>query len=64
MLYGCEARLPFGADQEMLISSPTHGLMAEYVEKLKKRQNDLRKLVTKRNEKAQQKQKRSYDSRY
>ena len=63
MLYGREARLTFGADQEMLISGPTHG-PAKYVEELKKRQNDLRKLVTKRIEKAQQKQKRCYDSRY
>ena len=63
MLYGREARLPFGADQEMLISGPTHG-PAKYVEELKKRQNDLRKLVTKRIEKAQQNQKRYYDSRY
>ena len=36
MLYGREARLPFGADQEMLISSPTHG-PAKHVEELKKR---------------------------
>ena len=62
MLYGREARLPFGADQEMLVSSPTHG-PAKYVEELKKRQNNLRKLVTKRIEKAQEKQKRCYDSR-
>ena len=63
MLYGREARLHFGADQEMLISSPMHG-PAKYVEELKKRQNDLRKLATKRIEKAHQKQKRCYDSRY
>ena len=61
MLYGHEARLlPFEADQEMLISSPTHG-PAKCIEELN---NDLRKLVTKRIEKAQQKQKRCYDSRY
>ena len=62
MLYGREARLPFGPGQGMLVSSPTHG-PAKYVEELKKRQNDLRKLVTKRIEKAQQKQKRCYQWR-
>ncbi|CAB4013728.1 Retrovirus-related Pol poly from transposon 412 [Paramuricea clavata] len=63
MLYGREVRLPFGMDQEKLVSSPTHG-PAKYVEELKKRQDILRKLVTKRIEKAQEKQKRSYDLRY
>ncbi len=63
MLYGREVRLPFGPDQENLVSSPTHG-PAKYVEELKKRQDNLRKLVTKRIEKAQEKQKRSYDLRY
>ncbi|CAB3986622.1 Transposon Ty3-G Gag-Pol poly [Paramuricea clavata] len=63
MLYGREVRLPFGTDQEKLVSSPTHG-PAKYVEELKKRQDILRKLVTKRIEKAQEKQKRSYDLRY
>ena len=31
LLYGREARLPFGTDQEKLVSSPTHG-PAKYVE--------------------------------
>ena len=63
MLYGREAQLPLGPEQEKLASSPTHG-PAKYVEKLKKRQDVLRKLVTQRIEKAQGKQKRNYDSRY
>ena len=63
MLYGREVRLPFGPDQENLVSSPTHG-PAKCVEELKKRQDNIRKLVTKRIEKAQEKQKRSYDLRY
>ena len=54
---------PLGPDQEKLTSRPTHG-PAKYVEKLKKRQDVLRKLVTQRIEKAQGKQKRNYDSRY
>ena len=55
MLYGREVKLPFGLDQEKLVTSPTHG-PAKYVEVLKKRQDNLRKLqVTKRIEKAQEK---------
>ena len=63
LLYGREERLPFGPDQEKLVSSPTHG-PAKYVEKLKNRQEILRKLVIKRIEKAQENQKRTYDLRY
>ena len=63
MLYGREAQLPLGPEQEKIVSSPTHG-PAKYVEELKKRQDTLRQLVTKRIEKAQGKQKRSYDLRY
>ena len=63
LLYGREVRLPFGPDQEKLVSSPTHG-PAKYVEELKKRQDILRKLVIKRIEKAQENQKQTYDLRY
>ena len=63
LLYGREVRLPFGPDQEKLVSSPTHG-PAKYVEELKKRQDIVRKLVIKRIEKAQENQKRTYDLRY
>ena len=63
LLYGREVRLPFGPDQEKLVSSPTHG-PAKYVEELKKRQDILGKLVIKRIEKAQENRKRTYDLRY
>ena len=63
LLNGREVRLPFGPDQEKLVSSPTHG-PAKYVEELKKRQDIVRKLVIKRIEKAQENQKRTYDVRY
>ena len=62
-LYGREVTLPFGLDQEKLVSSPTHG-PAKYVKELRKRQDILRKLVIKRIEKAQENQKRTYDLRY
>ena len=55
LLHGREVRLPFGPDQEKLVSSPTHG-PAKYVEELKKRQDILRKLVIKTIEKAQENQ--------
>ena len=50
LLHGREVRLPFGPDQEKLVSRPTHG-PAKYVEELKKRQDVLRKLVIKRSKK-------------
>ena len=63
MLYGRVARLPLGVEKEELQPAPTHG-PAKYLEDLNKRQTTLRKLVMKRIEQAQEKQKRNYDKRY
>ena len=62
MLYGRDARLPLGAEKEEIATKPTHG-PAKYLEDLKRRQDDLRKIVTERIEKAQMKQKEKYDAR-
>ena len=63
MLYGRDVRLPLGAEQEEIQEKPTHG-PAKYLEDLKKRQDDIRKIVVERLKKAQQKQKKNYDARY
>jgi hypothetical protein len=61
MLYGRYPRLPLGVEPEELETKPTHG-PAKYLEDLKKRQNNMRKIVMERIEQSQKKQKR-YDSR-
>eukprot|EP00794_Sanderia_malayensis_P014624 gene14624-16139_t len=63
MLYGRDIRLPLGTEQEELLAKPTHG-PAKYLEDLRKRQDNIRKIVIERLKKAQQKQKRNYDSKY
>eukprot|EP00794_Sanderia_malayensis_P004998 gene4998-5655_t len=63
MLYGRDVRLPLGTEQKELLAKPTHG-PAKYLEDLRKRQDDIRKIVIERLKKAQQKQKRNYDSKY
>ena len=62
MLYGRDPRLPLGVEPEELETKPTHG-PAKYLEDLKKRQNNMRKIVMERIEQSQMKQKRCYDSR-
>ena len=62
MLYGRDARLPLGVEKDEIVAKPTHG-PAKYLEDLKRRQDDLRKIVTERIEKAQMKQKEKYDAR-
>ena len=54
MLYGRDARLPLGVEKEEIAVKPTHG-PATYLEDLKRRQDDLHKIVTERIEKAQMK---------
>ena len=44
MLYGRDARLTLGVEFDEIVSKPTHG-PAKYLEDLKKRQIDLRKMV-------------------
>eukprot|EP00794_Sanderia_malayensis_P002500 gene2500-2883_t len=63
MLYGRDVRLPLCTEQEELLAKPTHG-PAKYLEDLRKRQDDIRRIVIERLKKAQQKQKRNYDSKY
>ena len=62
MLYGRDPRLPLGVEPKKLETKPTHG-PAKYLEDLKKRQNNMRKIVMERIEQSQKKQKRCYDSR-
>ena len=62
MLYGRDARLPLGVDHNEVEPKPTHG-STKYLEELKKRQDTLRKMVTKKIQQSQQKQKHCYDSR-
>ncbi|CAB3982733.1 Transposon Ty3-G Gag-Pol poly [Paramuricea clavata] len=62
MLYGRDPRLPLGVEPEELETEPTRG-PAKYLEDLKKRQNNMRKIVLERIEQSQKKQKRCYDSR-
>ena len=57
MLYGRDPRLPLGVEPEELETKPTHG-PAKYLEDLKKRQNNMRKIVMERIEQSQKKQKR------
>ena len=59
MLCGRDARLPVGVGPSEVVSKPSHG-PAMYLEDLKKQQSDLRKMVMKRVEQSQMKQKR-YD---
>ena len=63
MLHGRDVRLPLGVGKEELQVKPTQG-PAKYLEDLKKRHDDIRKIVIERLKKAQQKQKRNYDSKY
>ena len=63
MLYGRDVRLPLGTEIEDPQPKPTHG-PAKYLQDLKKRQDDLRKIVVERLKKAQQKQRKNYDSKY
>ena len=62
MLYGRDARLPLGVDHNEVLPKSTHG-STKYLEDLKKRQDTLRKMVTKKIQQSQQKQKHCYDSR-
>ena len=48
MLYGRDARLTLGVEFDEIVSKPTHG-PAKYLEDLKKRQIDLRKMVRESN---------------
>ena len=48
MLYGRDARLTLGVEFDEVVSKPTHG-PAKYLEDLKKRQIDLRKMVRESN---------------
>jgi hypothetical protein len=61
MLDGGDPRLPLGVEPEELETKPTHG-PAKYLEDLKERQNNMRKIVMERIEQSQKKQKRCYDS--
>eukprot|EP00112_Aurelia_sp_Birch-Aquarium-sp1_P013200 Seg2794.1 transcript_id=Seg2794.1/GoldUCD/mRNA.D3Y31 product="hypothetical protein" protein_id=Seg2794.1/GoldUCD/D3Y31 len=63
MLYGRDVRLPMGAEQDEIQAKPTHG-PARYLEDLKKRQDDIRKIVVEKLKKAQQKQKKNYDIKH
>ncbi len=63
MLYGRDVRLPIGAEQDEIQAKPTHG-PAKYLEDLKKRQDDIRKIVVEKLKKAQQKQKKNYDIKH
>ena len=56
MLYGRDARLPLGVEQEEVEPKPTHGSI-KYLEDLKKRQDTLPKIVTKKIKQSQQRQK-------
>ena len=56
MLYGRDARLPLGVEQEEVEHKPTHGSI-KYLEDLKKRQDTLRKIVTEKMKQSQQRQK-------
>ena len=63
MLYGRDARLSLGVEQEEVEPKPTHGSI-KYLEDLKKRQDTLWKIVTEKIKLSQQRQKHCYDSRY
>ena len=63
LLYGRQARLSFSACPSDGLSIPTHG-PGKYLENLRVRQEELRTAVSTRLEKAQERQKRGYDTRY
>ena len=62
LLYGRQPRLSFSVCPSDGLPTPTHG-PGKYLEDLRDRHEELRTAVSERVEKAQERQKREYDSR-